>query len=315
MLDRLLANWPLKLLALGLAFAIWVSVTGEKRVVQDFSLPLEIELSPERVLASPTPHTVTVRLRGVESVMRRLDPVPMTLQVDLRETAPGGHEVQLTNEDLSNVPRGVDVEFIDPDRLSLVVERRLRSELDVEVAFLGQPPDGYHFYGAEIVPAKIVVEGPESQVEPLAEVRTNPIRLDQRTEPFVARVGAVPEGQFVRVVDPRPLEVRVDVDAEPEDRIFRGIPVVVIGGGEGSRATPDQLDVTISGPPHLVDRILPDQIRLVADVSDLEPSSRGQAVDVRVEVVDVPARSAARIADKAPSQRQVSVVVTGDNRS
>jgi YbbR domain-containing protein len=315
MFDRLLANWPLKLLALGLAFAIWVSVTGEKRVVQDFSLPLEIELSADRVLASPTPNTVTVRLRGVESVMRRLDPVPMTVQVDLRDTPPGGHEAQLTNAELSNVPRGVDVEFIDPDRLSLVVERRLRRELDVEVAFLGQPPEGYHFYGAEIIPAKILVEGPETQVEPLAEVHTNPIRLDQRTEPFVARVGAIPEGQFVRVVDPRPLEVRVDVDAEPEDRTFRGVPVIVIGGGEGSRATPEQLDVTISGPPALVDRILPDQIRLVADVSELQPSNRGQAVDVRVEFVDVPARAAARIADREPSQRQVSVIVTGDNRS
>jgi YbbR domain-containing protein len=289
-------------------------VTGEQRIVQDFSLPLEVELSDDRVVASPTPNTVTVRVRGAESLMRRLDPVPMALSVNLRDAAPGEHDVQLGSEQLVNLPRGVDVEFIDPDRLSLIVERRLRRELDVEVTFLGQPPEGYAFYGAESYPGTILVEGPESQIEPLEHVRTNAIRLDQRTESFVVQATAVPVGEFVRIVDPRPLEVRVDVDEMPRDRTFQGIPVVVTGAGQGSRARPDRLDVTLSGPPSLIDRILPDQIRLVADASGLEPSRQAREVEVRVELVDVSARDQGRVSVKSPSGRKVSVRLSGEGR-
>ena len=62
MLERVLANWPLKLLSAALAFAIWVFVTGEKRIVQDFSVPLDIRLPDSRILTETPPNTVTVRL-------------------------------------------------------------------------------------------------------------------------------------------------------------------------------------------------------------------------------------------------------------
>ena len=87
--DRLLRNWPFKLVALVLAFAIWVAVTGENRIVKDFSVPLEIELSDARILASAPPNNVTVRLRGPEGLLRRLDPVSMAMRVDLGDAPPG----------------------------------------------------------------------------------------------------------------------------------------------------------------------------------------------------------------------------------
>ena len=73
MLDLLRSNWPLKALALALAFTIWVAVTGEDRVLHDLSIPLEIELSADQVLASPVPNTVSVRLRGAASLMQALE--------------------------------------------------------------------------------------------------------------------------------------------------------------------------------------------------------------------------------------------------
>jgi len=310
MLDRVLSNWPLKLLAVALAFFIWVSITGENRVVQDFSLPLEIELSDETVLVSQTPNTVTVRLRGPESLMRRLDPVPMGLQVDLGDAAPGDHDVQFTSADLVNVPRGAEVEFIDPARISLSLEQRLRRELDVEVNFLGQPPAGFTFYGADVLPRSILVEGPVSEVEPLEVVRTNPIRLDRRTEPFEARAAAVPEGAHVRVIDPRPLEVRVDVDAAPVERRFDEIPVQLDVGGVG-QVTTEAVTVTLSGPPSAVDRVRPEQIRVLAGVGEAEAGAGPLDVDLRVEFTGIPARELARITVKSLSHRRVTVRLAG----
>ena len=51
MLERLLSHWPLKVLAVALAFVIWVAVTGEQSVLQEFAVPLEILLPSNEELA------------------------------------------------------------------------------------------------------------------------------------------------------------------------------------------------------------------------------------------------------------------------
>lgn len=312
MLEHPLANWPLKLLALALAFAIWAAVTGEQRGVRDFSVPLDLKLPQSRILTSPPPTTVTVRLRGAESLLRRLDTVPMELGVDLSDLAPGNVDVQLTREQLLGVPRGVDVDFIDPDRLSLEIDRRVRKELPVDPVFLGRPPEGYVFYGARVVPPSLMIEGPERDVRTLVVLKTNPIRLDMRKQPFTARVGAVPEGTATRAVDPRPIEVHVDIDAAPVERRIVGLPVILAGESyENNSLTPAMASVVLSGPPRLVDRLLPEQLRLIADVTGLEPRTEPHEVELEARFVDVPIEETSRLKANTVEPRMVRVVVGG----
>ena len=293
MLDYLLNNWPLKLLSLALAFAIWVGVTGEERVLRDLTVPLEIALAKDRVppvgLASATPNTVLVRLRGAQSVMRRLDPIALSVSIDMSDAAPGAHEVQLVETDVLNVPGGIEVELIEPDRLKLDLEEWATVSLPVVVTVDGQPPEGFHYYGAVAFPNTMRVEGPRSEVEKLEELRTSPIPLNLRTQTDMDRASVVVEGNFVRMVNPQELQVRVDVDVAPSVRKLEGVPVELLGASPGSQASPDRIDVTLSGPPSLLDRVLPEQIRVVADASGLLPSRQAHEVELRAELPGVPA--------------------------
>ena len=311
MLDTLTANWPLKLLALALAFAIWVSVTGESRVVQDFRVPLELELADNLVMASSPPTTIEVRLRGVESLMRRLDPVRVVMRLDLRDAGEGEQELVMTRENLSGIPRGVEVDFIDPNRSRVVLEQRSRRELSVEPTFLGQPADGYAFYNARVTPDNLRVEGPASQVDDLEVLRTNPIRLDGRSEPFVARVGVVPEGELVRVLGRETLDVHVVVDAAAVERRLENIPVDVVGAAAGTTVNPETLNLILSGPPRLVDLLTPDQIHLIADVSRRPPDTTKADVPIRVEFAGISIDELSRVSVKSMSRRQVEVSLSG----
>ena len=64
MFDWLFRRWHLKVLALALAFAVWVAVTGEGRGVQDFHVPVDVVLGNGAALSGSPPTNVTVRLRG-----------------------------------------------------------------------------------------------------------------------------------------------------------------------------------------------------------------------------------------------------------
>jgi len=309
MLERILANWPLKLLGLGLAFAIWVSVAGERWILQDLQVPLDLGLGHDLVVSTNAPTTVTVRLRGRESRMRRLDPVPITLRVDLSDAAPGDHDLLLSPRDLVGVPGGVEVDFVRPDRLRLQFDRRLVRNLPVEPTFLGRPATGFMVYGTEITPEVLSVEGPATQVADLEVLRTSPIRLDGRSAPFVARVGVVLDRPRVRVTDPRPLEVRVVVDAQATERTLEDLPVEVVGAAGPATVVPAILDVTLSGPSSLIEKLEPSQVRPVADATGLVARAGPQAVDVRVVFENIPAGDRMRILVKSIGRRRVLVTL------
>ena len=307
MLESLQANWPLKLLALGLAFAIWISVSSENRIVQDFTIPLEILLPDELTLATVQPTTATVRLAGPETSIRNLDPVPIAVRVDLGEGAAGQHDVLLSRANLTGVPRGLDLEFIHPDRLTLTVDRRVRQQLPVEPIFLGEPPEGYVFYGAEVRPDNLTVEGPASEVQSLDVLRTNPIRLDLRTSPFTIPVAAVPESPHVRVVDTRTVAVRVLVDTTPMNRTIEGIAVEVVGQAYEAVASPETISATLAGPPSLVEGLRPEALRAIVDASGMLPRARSYQAPLRLDFLEVTVEDRARISILSLSKGQVAV--------
>ena len=309
MLERVLRNWPLKLLALGLAFAIWVAVTGESRVLQVYSAPLDIKLPQDCVLAGPAPTKVNVSLRGPESQIRRLDPFNLAFRVDVSDATPGQRNVQLAAESLAGLPRGIEVVQIEPDRLRLAVDRRMQKVLGVAPVLVGAPPSGYHFYGVRVAPDTIEVEGPRSEVIGLDRVRTDPIHLEGRTAPFTVAVNAVPDRPATRVLDPRGIAVQVDVDVSPVKAAFDAVPVVFANQDYVATAQPSSLRVVISGPPDLVRAIRAEQIRPIAELSGLGPRPEPYTVPIRVEFAGIAASDLARLAVTSVSHPKIAARV------
>ncbi len=310
MLDRVLVNWPLKLLAGALAFAIWVFVSGEERIVQDFDVPLDLQLPDKLALLEVPQATVSVRLRGPESLIRRLNPVGMELGVELGDLPAGPREVQLSKNDLTGVPRGVEVEYVDPPSVNVQLDERGRLKFPIDVAFLGQPPQGYAFYGVRVTPKELTLEGPLSQLGLVQALRTEPVRLDQRTEPFTATVGAVPGHPSLTVVETTPVKVAVEVDVAPVERTFTGVPIQAVGQVYQTSVSPTSTSVTLSGPPALLNGLRSRQLRLVVDVSKLTPFDQPRQVPVRLDLVDVPVEHMSRISMKTVGRREASVLVS-----
>jgi len=307
MLDRLRGNWGMKLLALAIAFTLWATITGEDEAVADLDLPLQVELPAERMLAGHPPTTVTVRLKGPRTLIAKLDPVGLAVRLDLTESELGGRDVQLSSEHLTGLPGSVSVSFFDPDRLSLVIDRRMRRELPVEAHLLGEPSSGFSLYRTSVRPKTVLVEGPESEVAALTVLRTDPIPLDHRRDGFSTTVGAVPEHPRVRVVDPRPLLVRLVIDTDPIEMAFDDVPIVAENNVHPASISPSTLRVTLTGPARLLEQLTQAQIRAVVDTATLDPGPRAERRAVEAAVVDLPQDQLSRIEVKSVRPRTVSV--------
>ena len=267
MLDWVLRRWHLKVLALALAVAVWIAVTGEGRGVQDFNVPVDVVLGTGATLAVPPPARVTVRLRGPDSLLRRMDPYDLTLRVDLRDAAGGERVVQLTPRNVAGVPRDVEVALIDPDRLRLAIAKKKRREVRVVPTIVGKPPRGYQVYRAVARPEALAVEGPEAKIAAATRLNTDPIRVDDKSEPFTTRVGAVPDSADVRVADARPLDVIVYIDLAAVDATIERVPVVAAGATGPVAIVPSSISVSVSAPSALIPKLRAGHVRAVVDLN------------------------------------------------
>ncbi len=310
MLERLLARWQLKLLSIVLALFFWVIMNTENTVLRDVSVPLDIQIDESSILTGTPPRRVKVGLRGAESVLKALDPVSLTFDVDMRDAPPGQRGVQLAAANLDGLPKGVELSWIDPDRARLSIERRMRRVLPVEPLFMDDPPEGYHLYNRSILPDRVEVEGPESEVRGMTSVRTEPIPLDQRTQPFQTRVSALPESADVRVLDSRLMDVRIDIDVAPIEKTLR-VPVVPVHSeGLQAEAEPAEVEVLLSAPPALIALLESGGIRAKADATQLGAAEEPHELPVSLEYGELPARELGRISARTTTPQTVSVRLT-----
>lgn len=306
MLDRLIFDWPLKLLALLLAFGIWLAITGQDKTIRDLSVPLEFEFGEELIADAPPPTAVTVRLEGPRSAMRNLDLLRLAVRVELDDALPGEQEVPLLRSQLAGVPQGVVVSLIDPDRVRISVARRARRELEIVPDLMGEPADGYTLYGFVADPPSVVVEGPERAVHAMSALRTASIPLDGHGETFVAEVGLVPEDPAVRAVGIDDARIEVDVDLAPVERVFDSIAVELPAGSTATlEGSPPSVKVTLSGPPWLLESLDPTRISAsVAATDPLQPGGRRPVV-VQLEL-DEKQKRLVRVKSVRPTHVRVS---------
>lgn len=307
MLDWLLRRWHLKLLALALAVAVWIAVTGEGRGVQDFSVPVDVVLGAGATLTAPPPTRVTVRLRGPDSLLRRMDPYDLTLRVDLRDAAGGERVVQLTPRNVAGVPRDVEVALIDPDRLRMAIAKKKRREVRVVPTIVGKPPRGYQVYRAVARPEALAIEGPETKIAAVTRLSTDPIRVDDKSEPFTARVGAVPDTADVRVADVRPLDVTVYIDLAAVDATIDRVPVVAAGATGSVVIVPPSIAVAVSAPSALIPKLRAGHMRAVVDLNGSAALPVIAGAPLRIELPGLDDEERAKVSIRNLSAKKVDV--------
>jgi YbbR domain-containing protein len=307
MVDWLLRRWHLKLLALALAFAVWIAVTGEGRGVLDFRVPVDVVLGTGATLAGTPPANVTVRLRGPDSLLRRMDAYDLTIRVDLRDAGGGERTVQLTARNVAGVPRDVEVAAIDPDRLRLTIAKKKRREVPVVPTIVGKPPRGYQVYRAIARPEALLVEGPETRISAVSRLNTDPIRVDLRSEPFTARVGAVPDGSDLRVVDARPLDVMVYIDLAAVDATIDRVPVVAAGASGSVVTVPSTIAVTVQAPSALIPKLRAGHIRAVVDLNGSAALPFVAGAPLRIELPGLDPEERAKVTIRSLSRKKVDV--------
>jgi YbbR domain-containing protein len=212
-------NLGLKLVSLLLACILWWYVSAPRReqvreriVTASLSLvgvPPSLVITTQDIAGS-----VSVRVRGRKSDLRALASQSLEASADLSSINKAG-EVEITiRAQHINVPEGIEVVSIQPNRIRFRVEQVRQRAVPIRAFLEGAVPAGFVVGQATAEPNLALVSGPESQIVNLAEVTTERIIMTGRTGTFVQNVAVISDSPLVRVLSPLATQVTVPVLAE-----------------------------------------------------------------------------------------------------
>jgi YbbR domain-containing protein len=266
------------------------TVEVELEAIRERVVPVSVELRGEPDLGydagTPSVDPETVQVRGPASQVDQVSQVMTNLSLqgarenleqDLENLIPVGPDGnRVTGVTLT--PSAVTV------RVPLQQQPNFR-QLPVQVEILGKPDPDYRVTNVRINPSTVNVIGSPLLLEDLPGiVSTVPISIEGRTEDVVERLPLeLPPG--VATVDQDNWAVQVTIDIEPfidSVSVTRTVTYQGLSPGLAAVASPDVVEVLVSGPRPRLSNLLPEDVRVIVDVSGLRLSQTEQLTPVVV---------------------------------
>lgn len=213
-----LRTWGLRALALGIAIALWFSISLEDREALSERL-VEAGVSYDRPLGLiilNQEQSVRVRVRGSSKQVRELNPYQVNVQVELARSAPGIFNVNLSSENVL-LPEGLEVVSIEPNVIRVEIEAEVTQRLPVVPKMTGEPAAGSVVEEPVVFPNQVLVSGPKSLIERTESLETASISLDGHALTFDVEVPVIPPDPLVRIVQPTRVTVRIPMRQPGQD--------------------------------------------------------------------------------------------------
>ncbi len=223
--------WLLRLLALVAAAGLWYSISLANREQQServVDASVTYKNSPPTLILVRPVQQVRVNLQGSISSLSGLNPLRVSLVVDLARASKGKNTFSLGPENVLRPP-GLAVLSVEPSSITLELDREMTRSVPIRASLDGEPAAGAVAGEPRVYPAQARIRGPETLVQTVEAVATSTIHLDGHAVNFEEVASVLPPDPVIKVVEP--LEVRVFVPME--------LPAPPTNGtAAGSRARP-----------------------------------------------------------------------------
>lgn len=205
-------NITLKLLALGLAVALWAVVVGEQKAEVVLKVPLDLGQIPRNLMVVNDPvEYVDLKVRGPRSLVLALAPNEVTLRGSFARAVKEGDNVLSLSPEQFQVPRGVQVQSVSPGRVRLVLEPVDERRLEVIAKFRGDLAKGFALGEIRVTPKEVRVVGPQGELKRLTHAFTQPIDIKGQDRDFRVTAAIEPFGRRIRIVEGETVRVEVGI--------------------------------------------------------------------------------------------------------
>lgn len=183
------------------------------------------------------------------------------------------------------LPAGVEVREVVPKEITIELERVLTKKVSIAVPKVGQLPSGYRIEAISIEPHEVEISGPESELRILESIATVEVDLTSLTAPQKLSLALAKTGMW-SILGPATVTVDLKVGVIPAEKSIDKVNIS-LRSPEGFAGTvePSRIKINLAGPQASLEKIGPNDIKLVAEAQlltegrhELEPSVSFESV-------------------------------------
>ncbi len=260
---KLLNDWPKKILALFIAFVIWYYVFQTGKTKRIYTIGVEVKNEPAHLIAKETfRRAVQVQVEGEKNLFNNFNPQSIQCVMDLSNAKKGkGRYIVRLNR--TYIASGLGVKILNP-LVKIHFEEIISKPVKVIARTEGTVPYGYIVHDISLDPEEIIIKGPFSLVNKINKVYTQVIDIRGKTSSFDVDVKIGKIHDQIKMLNKDKVKIQITIHAELRGKIFRNIPVKVLGLPNNLKISKGDLklrEIEIKGPLALLQRLKPSNIR------------------------------------------------------
>jgi hypothetical protein len=332
LLDLILKNKWLKLLAVFLAVLTWIYVIQQSYKPLDFEevpvrfvgLKTTIDgVTREYFILSRTWSKLEVTISGPANAMAQLRESKLVAEVNVAQRLKGGFPdttdaprpvtIDIEPEDILNLPPNTKVSEIKPKAITITLdeidERQIKVEIDPKSDLRGEVQRGLRMVKPYAEPLRVMVRGPRSVLADLHEIHPMPVPIGNVTEALTLLPErlldrrAMINNRLVDCLRPAPPKVTVWIEVLPrwETAKIKDIPINIRGWPNMAY---NVLDVTKTRPFLMLPEV---EIRGPGPKAELEKTKLIAYLDL-ADITDPKAKPETRMAVKFDHAPEIEII-------
>ena len=283
-----IGNWGVKAGALVLAVFLWFHAITELSYETETEIRLLVEDPPPGagdgsalIIASEIPDAIRVLASGRGKDLLQLDSDAFALRI---RTEGGIRTYRFNPSQIEKRATDLDVhiaEIIEPKEIEIALDRRMEREIPVRAQLQLGVAEAYVQVGAtKMVPSRIRVSGPQTQVEQLAVVMTDSVTLQNISDEVNLDLPLRHPERTRLIFDPERIRVYADIQILAEDDLS-GITLAVRNADRVTvRPDPAIVRVKVRGGVDVIAKLNPvEDLDLYVDYLEYQ----GESLTVRSE--------------------------------
>lgn len=267
--EAFLENLGLKLFSFLIALLLWAFVLGAEDVTTTEEIQTYFKVPDDKVLVTDPPTRIKVTVKGPWAAIKSWNPDTIRKGIDLSDFDLGLSVVYF-EETLFDLPASLKVVRITPNKWEVILAKKAFKTLPLLQLPVGEPAEGHVVTAVTTTPKEVKVEGPESDLEYLAELLTEPVSVEGARESFTTTTKPSADLRNIRILEPSPIQVTVLVKKDLIERTFTDVLVTVVNSQNQASVNPATIPITLSGPRMVLEELSPDRIIAFVDATKEE---------------------------------------------
>ena len=267
----------LKIMALIIGIVVWIIASRWVYEPSTLVVPVELKLAEGMTVTGITPDKVTVTLEYPRESHDLIEEGKSEIKFihDLTgNRTPGRINFELQPDDLTR-PARFRVVSVSPSRITAEIDRLVEKVLPVKVVYRGSPRRGYRLAGQRVIPPEVRVPGPETILEEMTEIETEPVNIMGREITFDTSAVLSPLSRFSPGKEQR-VTVIVILRPELQQRSFEGVGVDFLkdlAASDDVQVLPREVNLHLKGPTSVMEALTIEDLRVYIDIVGLKPGT------------------------------------------